>query len=88
MQKNSKTIGAYRESTELFLFLRPLKYYSSRDTVPLMFVECCRCAAAKEQRDHMRAMGHPIPDSEDSDAEDDSVGHTLIFIDLFVPSNC
>jgi hypothetical protein len=53
-----------------------------------MFVECCRCAAAKEQRDHMRAMGHPIPDSEDSDAEDDSVGHTLIFIDLFVPSNC
>ncbi len=41
-----------------------------------MFVECCRCAAAKEQRDHMRAMGHPIPDSEDSDAEDDSVGST------------
>jgi hypothetical protein len=45
-----------------------------------MFVECCRCAAAKEQRDHMRAMGHPIPDSEDSDAEDDSVGSTHIFL--------
>jgi hypothetical protein len=42
----------------------------------------CRCAAAKEQRDHMRAMGHPIPDSEDSDAEDDSVGPTHLVSDF------
>ncbi len=47
----------------------------------------CRCVAAKEQRDHMRAMGHPIPDSDDSDAEDASV-RTILHVFHSVGTGC